>query len=253
MEIDFIQRFGFGRVPDSTFQDIFVDTRTVTKAGVCMPGGVGRISGELPGKLRFTFAVFVVRIWLDADFLQERIEFAITPVLFVPESTFSVRKEWAVFHRGGIRMFKNRDSEVKNGNDTVASGLSLAAANQISTRFRAVKIFVFEVQQLIDTHSTGQKSNYHLSGGSVLLVQDQRHLFVRENLAFRRFASFDFQDRCKVGIYDTPANGCAIQLTDKSTLFFQHTLRQAIVGHLIKNVLEVLCIKGGDFIIPERF
>jgi hypothetical protein len=23
MEIDFIQRFGFGRVPDSTFQDIF--------------------------------------------------------------------------------------------------------------------------------------------------------------------------------------------------------------------------------------
>lgn|GEM_PF-4985314 len=54
-------------------------------------------------------------------------------------------------------MFKNRDSEVKNRNDTVASGLSLATADQISTGFRAVKIFVFEVQQLIDTHSTGQK------------------------------------------------------------------------------------------------
>ena len=26
MEIDFIKRFGFGRVPDSTFQDILVDT-----------------------------------------------------------------------------------------------------------------------------------------------------------------------------------------------------------------------------------
>ena len=136
-------------------------------------------------------------------------------------------------------MFKNRDAKVENGNDAVASGFGLAAADQISTGFRAVKIFVFEVQQLIDTHSAGQKSNYHLPGGRVLLAQDQRHLFVRENLAFRRFASFDFQDRCKVGIHDTPANGSAIQLTDKSTLFFQHALRQAIVGHLIKNVLEV--------------
>lgn len=116
-------------------------------------------------------------------------------------------------------MFKNRNAKVENGNDAVASGLGLAAADQISTGFRAVKIFVFEVQQLIDTHSAGQKSNYHLPGGRVLLAQDQRHLFVRENLAFRRFASFDFQDRCKVGIHDTPANGCAIQLTDKSTLF----------------------------------
>ena len=89
-------------------------------------------------------------------------------------------------------MFKNRDSEVKNGNDTVASGLSLAAANQISTGFRAVKIFVFEVQQLIDTHSTGQKSNYHLPGGRVLLAQDQSYLFIREDFTFRRFAPFDF-------------------------------------------------------------
>ena len=134
----------------------------------------------------------------------------------------------------------------------VGSGPSgLAAADQISTGFRAVKIFVFEVQQLIDTHSTGQKSNYHLPGGRVLLAQDQRHLFVRENLAFRRFASFDFQDRCKVGIHDTPANGCAIQLTDKSTLFFQHTLRQAVIGHLIKDVLEVLRIEGGNFEVPQ--
>ena len=97
-------------------------------------------------------------------------------------------------------MFKNRNAKVENGNDAVASGLGLAAADQISTGFRAVKIFVFEVQQLIDTNSAGQKSNYHLPGGRVLLAQDQRHLFVRENLAFRRFASFDFQDRCKVGM-----------------------------------------------------
>lgn len=89
-------------------------------------------------------------------------------------------------------MFKNRDAKVKNGNDAVASGLGLAAANQISTGFRAVKIFVFEVQQLIDTNSVGQKSNYHLPGGRVLLAQNQRHLFVRENFAFRRFAPFDF-------------------------------------------------------------
>ena len=157
MEIDFIQRFGFGRVPDSTFQDILVDTRTVTKAGVCMPDGIGCISGELPSKLWLSLAVFVIRIRLNTDFLQERIEFTITLVLFVPESTISVRKERTVFHKGGIRMFKNRDSEVKNRNDTVASGLSLATADQISTGFRAVKIFVFEVQQLIDTHSTGQK------------------------------------------------------------------------------------------------
>ena len=34
MEIDFIQRFGFGRVPDSAFQDILVDACAVTKAGV---------------------------------------------------------------------------------------------------------------------------------------------------------------------------------------------------------------------------
>ena len=54
-------------------------------------------------------------------------------------------------------MFKNRNAKVENGNDAVASGLGLAAADQISTGFRAVKIFVFEVQQLIDTHSTGQK------------------------------------------------------------------------------------------------
>ena len=230
MEIDFIQRFGLGRVPDSAFQDILVDTRTVTKAGVCMPGGVGCISGELPGKLRFTLAVFVIRIWLDADFLQERIELAVTPVLFIPEIAFSIRKERTVFRRGGIRMFKNRDAKVKNGNDAVASGLGLAAANQISTGFRAVKIFVFEVQQLIDTNSAGQKSNYHLPGGRVLLAQDQRHLFVRENLAFRRFASFDFQDRCKVGIHDTPANGCAIQLT-LETVMNLAALNSVYQGH----------------------
>ena len=230
MEIDFIQRFGLGRVPDSAFQDILVDTRTVTKAGVCMPGGVGCISGELPGKLRFTLAVFVIRIWLDADFLQERIELAVTPVLFIPEIAFSIRKERTVFRRGGIRMFKNRDAKVKNGNDAVASGLGLAAANQISTGFRAVKIFVFEVQQLIDTNSAGQKSNYHLPGGRVLLAQNQRHLFVRENLAFRRFASFDFQDRCKVGIHDTPANGCAIQLT-LETVMNLAALNSVYQGH----------------------
>lgn len=145
MEIDFIQRFGFGRVPDSAFQDILVDACAVTKAGVGMAGGVGRIGGKLPGKLWFALTIFVVRIRLDADFLQERIEFTITPVFFIPESTFSVRKERTVFHRGGIRMFKNRDAKVENGNDAVASGLGLAAADQISTGFRAVKIFVFEV------------------------------------------------------------------------------------------------------------
>ena len=80
MEIDFIQRFGFGRVPDSAFQDILVDACAVTKAGVGMAGGVGRIGGELPGKLRLALTIFVVRIRLDADFLQERIEFAVTPV-----------------------------------------------------------------------------------------------------------------------------------------------------------------------------
>lgn len=69
MEIDFIRRFEFGRVPNSTFQDVLVDTCTVTKAGVCMPGGVGRIGGELPGKLRLALTIFVVRIRLDADFL----------------------------------------------------------------------------------------------------------------------------------------------------------------------------------------
>ena len=151
MEIDFIQRFGFGRVPDSAFQDILVDACAVTKAGVGMAGGVGRIGGKLPGKLRFALTIFVVRIRLDADFLQERIEFAVTPVLLIPETAFSIGKERTIFHRGGIRMFKNRNAKVENGNDAVASGLGLAAADQISTGFRAVKIFVFEVQQLIDT------------------------------------------------------------------------------------------------------
>ena len=145
MEIDLIQRFGFGRVPDSAFQNILVDACAITKAGVCMPGGIGCISGELPSKLWLSLAVFVIRIRLNADFLQERIEFTITPVLFVPESTFSVGKEWAVFHRGSIRMFKNRNAKVENGNDAVASGFGLAATDQISTGFRAVKIFVFEV------------------------------------------------------------------------------------------------------------
>ena len=159
MEMDFIQHFGFGCVPNSTFQDILVDTCTVTKDGVCMPGGIGCISGELPSKLWLSLAVFVIRIRLNADFLQERIELAVTPVLFVPEIAFSIGKERTVFHRGGIRMFKNRDAKVENGNDAVASGFGLAAADQISTGFRAVKIFVFEVQQLIDTHSAGQKSN----------------------------------------------------------------------------------------------
>ena len=230
MEIDFIQRFGLGRVPDSAFQDILVDTRTVTKAGVCMPGGVGCISGELPGKLRFTLAVFVIRIWLDADFLQERIELAVTPVLFIPEIAFSIKKERTVFRRGGIRMFKNRDAKVKNGNDAVASGLGLAAANQISAGFRAVKIFVFEVQQLIDTNSTGQKSNYHLPRGSVLLTQNQRYLFIREDFTFRGFAPLDFQNRCKVGIHDTPANGCAIQLT-LETVMNLAALNSVYQGH----------------------
>ena len=90
MEIDFIQRFGFGRVPDSTFQDILVDTCAITEAGVCMPGGVGCISGELPGKLRFTLAVLVIRIRLNANFLQERIELAVAPVLFVPKTSFAI-------------------------------------------------------------------------------------------------------------------------------------------------------------------
>ena len=147
-------------MPDSAFQDILVDACAVTKAGVGMAGGVGRIGGELPGKLRLALTIFVVRIRLDADFLQERIELAITPVLFIPETAFSIGKERTVFHRGGIRMFKNRDAKVENGNDAVASGFGLAAADQISTGFRAVKIFVFEVQQLIGTHSAGQKSNY---------------------------------------------------------------------------------------------
>ena len=132
-------------MPDSAFQDILVDACAVTKAGVGMAGGVGRIGGELPGKLRLALTIFVVRIRLDADFLQERIELAVTPVLFVPETAFSIGKERTVFHRGGIRMFKNRNAKVENGNDAVASGLGLAAADQISTGFRAVKIFVFEV------------------------------------------------------------------------------------------------------------
>lgn len=113
--------------------------------------------------------------------------------------------------------------------------------------------FVASLQQLIDTHSAGQKSNYHLPGGRVLLAQDQSYLFIREDFTFRRFASFDFQDRCKISVHDTPANGCAIQLADKSTLFFQHALRQTIIGHFIKDVLEVLCIKGCNFIIPKWF
>ena len=102
MEIDLIQRFGFGRVPDSAFQDILVDACAVTKAGVGMAGGVGRIGGELPGKLRFALTIFVVRIRLDADFLQKRIELAVAPVLFVPEIAFSIGKERTVFHRGGM-------------------------------------------------------------------------------------------------------------------------------------------------------
>ena len=150
-------------------------------------------------------------------------------------------------------MFKNRDAEVKNGNDAVASSFGLAAANQISAGFRAVKIFVFEMQQLIDTHSTGQKSNYHLPSGRVLLAKNQCNLFIREDFTFWGFTPLDFQNGCKVSIYDTPANGCTIQLADKSTLFFQHALRQAIIGHLIKGVLEILRIESGDFIIPERF
>lgn len=92
MEIDFIQRFGFGRVPDSAFQDILVDACAVTKAGVGMAGGVGRIGGKLPGKLRFALTIFVVRIRLDADFLQERIEFAVTPVLFIQKPPFPLGK-----------------------------------------------------------------------------------------------------------------------------------------------------------------
>ena len=91
-------------MPDSAFQDILVDACAVTKAGVGMAGGVGRIGGKLPGKLRFALTIFVVRIRLDADFLQERIELAVTPVLFVPETAFSIGKERTVFHRGGIRI-----------------------------------------------------------------------------------------------------------------------------------------------------
>ena len=93
-------------MPDSAFQDILVDACAITKAGVGMAGGVGRIGGKLPGKLRLALTIFVVRIRLDADFLQERIELAVTPVLFVPETAFSIGKERTVFHRGGIRMFK---------------------------------------------------------------------------------------------------------------------------------------------------
>ena len=57
-------------MPDSAFQDILVDACAVTKAGVGMAGGVGRIGGKLPGKLRFALTIFVVRIRLDADFLK---------------------------------------------------------------------------------------------------------------------------------------------------------------------------------------
>lgn len=57
MEIDLIQRFGFGRVPDSAFQNILVDACAITKAGVGMAGGVGRIGGELPGKLRLALTI----------------------------------------------------------------------------------------------------------------------------------------------------------------------------------------------------
>ena len=53
-------------MPDSAFQDILVDACAVTKAGVGMAGGVGRIGGKLPGKLRFALTIFVVRIRLDA-------------------------------------------------------------------------------------------------------------------------------------------------------------------------------------------
>ena len=44
-----------------SYTHLLVDTCAITEAGVCMPGGVGRISGELPGKLRFTLAVLVIR------------------------------------------------------------------------------------------------------------------------------------------------------------------------------------------------
>ena len=196
-----------------------------------MASGVGCIGGKLFGKFRFAFAIFIVRIRLDTDFLQEGIELAITPVLFISEAAFSIGKERAIFRRGSIRMFKNRNSKIENGNDAVASSLSLAAADQIGTGFRAVKIFVFKVQQLIDTYSASQKSNYHLSGGRVLLAQDQSYLFVCKNLAFRGFNPFDFQDRCKVSIHDTPANGCAVQFADKSSLLFQHALGHAVISH----------------------
>ena len=59
------------------------------------------------------------------------------------------------------------------------------------------------MQQLIDTHSAGQKSNYHLPGGRVLLTQDQRHLFVRENLAFRRYI-YTYQTDASTIKRDTP-------------------------------------------------
>ena len=170
-------------------------------------------------KTRFTLAVLVIRIRLNANFLQEWIELAVAPVLFVPKTSFAIWKKRAVFHRGGIRMFKNRNAKVENGNNAVASGFGLAAADQISTGFRAVKIFMFEVQQLIDTHSAGQKSNYHLPSGRVLLAKNQCNLFIREDFTFRGFTPLDFQNGCKVSIYDTPANGCTIQLADKSTSF----------------------------------
>ena len=49
--------FWIGRVRDSAFQDILVDACAVTKAGVGMAGGVGRIGGKLPGKLRFALTI----------------------------------------------------------------------------------------------------------------------------------------------------------------------------------------------------
>ena len=97
MEIDFIQRFGFGRVPDSAFQDILVDACAVTKAGVGMAGGVGRIGGELPGKLRLALTIFVVT---DSTELQK---------IAVHEAAHAVVGE--VLHPGSIGIVTVRGSQ----------------------------------------------------------------------------------------------------------------------------------------------
>ena len=218
-------------MPDSTFQDILVDTCAITEAGVCMPGGVGCISGELPGKLRFTLAVLVIRIRLNANFLQERIELAVAPVLFVPKTSFAIG--WRVVDANlasvlkieGRRFYNTRavlDTSMpdhtthepyqnildKMADDGLSQSMLEKERTLISKLYRTaigwrvvdanlasvLKIFVFEVQQLIDTNSTGQKSNYHLPRGSVLLAQNQRYLFIREDFTFRGFAPLDFQN-----------------------------------------------------------